>query len=133
MSHQVALLRGINVGGRNLIAMSELRELLETLGFVGVRSLLQSGNLIFQGGRRKSPALERLLEAETAKRFGITIDYFVRTGEELDKIIEQNPFRTEAERDPGHLLVLFLKEAAKKEDVRALELAIRSRDYPRRR
>jgi uncharacterized protein (DUF1697 family) len=51
MSMHVALLRGINVGGRNRVAMADLRDLLGALGFAGATSLLQSGNLIFESDR----------------------------------------------------------------------------------
>jgi uncharacterized protein (DUF1697 family) len=125
MSMHVALLRGINVGGRNLVAMSELRDLLGSLGLSGVRSLLQSGNLVFHGGRRSGTALERLLEAETKKRLGVTADYLVRSSSEWQAIIERNPFRTQAERDPSHLVVMFLKSAPTSNGVKALEAAVK--------
>jgi uncharacterized protein (DUF1697 family) len=121
----VALLRGINVVGRNMVAMADLRQLLEGLGFADVRSLLQSGNLIFQGKRRASETLERLLEVETEKRLEISIEYHVRTGTELQAIVADNPFPNEAERDPGHLVVLFLKKVPEASSVQALQSAIR--------
>jgi uncharacterized protein (DUF1697 family) len=116
MSFQLALLRGINVGGHNSLAMSDLRDLLGKLGFTGVRSLLQSGNLVFQNERpaRDRPtgaALERLLEQETARRLNVSADFLVRTGGELRKISARNPFPEQAAADPGHLLVMFLKSA----------------------
>jgi uncharacterized protein (DUF1697 family) len=125
MSMHVALLRGINVGGRNLVAMSDLRDLLETLGFAGARSLLQSGNLVFQSDRRAGTALEKFLEAETEKRLGVAVDYVVRTSKEWHTLVQCNPFPDEAERDPSHLLVLFQKEAPAAKDVEALRAAIR--------
>jgi len=124
MPHYVALLRGINVGGRNMVAMTDLRQLLEGLGFADVRSLLQSGNLIFQGKRRASETLERFLEVETKKHLEVSIDYHVRTGDELQAIVADNPFPDEAERDPGHLVVLFLKKAPEARSVQALQSAI---------
>src|SRR5262245_3494305 len=124
MSSHVALLRGINVGGKNLIAMAELRDLVETLGFAGAKTLLQSGNLVFQAGRRKAAQLEKLLEAETAKRFGVAPDYMVRTAEEWQTIIKRNPFSDEATRDPGHLLVICLKNSPNTEEIKALQAAI---------
>jgi uncharacterized protein (DUF1697 family) len=127
----VALLRGINVGGRNLVAMSDLRDLLDTLGFTNVRSLLQSGNLVFQGDRRASGAIERLLELESEKRLGISVDYHVRTAAELKSIIARNPFPDEAERDPAHVVVLFLKDAPNAENVEALRAAIRGPEIVR--
>src|SRR4051812_27751850 len=68
MSIHVALLRGINVGGRRQVAMSDLRNLFEALGFAGAKSLLQSGNLVFESEGRTGVELERLLEIETTRR-----------------------------------------------------------------
>jgi uncharacterized protein (DUF1697 family) len=119
-----ALIRGINVGGYKKIAMSDLREMLTKLGFQDAQSLLQSGNLIFRGGKRSPEQLERLLETETEKRLGVQAVFFVRTPEELKKAVARNPFPKEAERDPGHLLVMFLKDAPEKKSVEALQTAI---------
>jgi uncharacterized protein (DUF1697 family) len=124
MSIHVALLRGINVGGRNLVAMSDLRDLLGTLGFAGARSLLQSGNLVFESDRPTGADLERLLEVETARRLGVTADYLVRSAAEWGKVVAGNPFLEEAKRDPGRLVVMFLKAAPDARDVQALQAAI---------
>lgn len=131
MSTHIALLRGINVGGKNLVPMSELRDLCAMLGLTGVRTLLQSGNLVFEGTKRRGSALEQFLEAETQKRFGIAVDYFVRTSAELQTIIAANPFPEAAERDPSHLLVMFHKDAPSADNVAALEAAIRGRETVR--
>src|SRR5262249_48285926 len=111
MSVHIALLRGINVGGPNMVAMSDLRDLFGALGLAGATSLLQSGNLLFQSGQLTGAALEDLLEVETAKRLNVSADYFVRSAAEWDKIVARNPFPEEAKNDPGHLLVMFLKTA----------------------
>jgi uncharacterized protein (DUF1697 family) len=124
MSMHVALVRGINVGGRNRVAMADLRDLLGALGFAGAKSLLQSGNLIFESNRRAGAELERLLEEETARRLGVTADYLVRTADEWQTVVAGNPLPDEAERDPGHLVVLFLKTAPQAGDVRALQAAV---------
>jgi uncharacterized protein (DUF1697 family) len=124
MSKYVAFLRAVNVGGRNLVPMSELCDLFGSLGFTGVRSLLQSGNVIFDTDRRADPAIEGMLEAQTTKRFGVTVDYIVRSAQELEKAIASNPFPAEAKEDPAHLLVLFLKDVAEAKNVRTLEAAI---------
>jgi uncharacterized protein (DUF1697 family) len=124
MTTYVALLRAVNLGPRNQIAMSDLRDLLTKLEFVGVRSLLQSGNLVFQTSLRTRAEVERLLEAETAQRLDLHTDFFVRTAEEWKRIIARNPFRDEAERDPAHLVVMFLKSVPIVKDVEALQLSI---------
>jgi uncharacterized protein (DUF1697 family) len=129
MPAYVALLRGINVGGRAMVAMSDLRELGAALGFTGVRTLLQSGNLIFFAcSRRTGAALERLLEAETEKRLGVTVEYFVRSAAELNLLLAANPFPEAAERDPSHLLVIFHKDPPGPSKVAALQTAIRGRE-----
>lgn len=124
MSMHVALLRAINVGGRNKVAMSDLRDLLESLGFAGARSLLQSGNLVFPSDRLTGAALERRLEVETAKRFNLSVDFLCRTGKEWETIVAHNPFPEAAEHDPSHLVVVFLKSAPPATDVKALQAAI---------
>jgi uncharacterized protein (DUF1697 family) len=131
MSMHVALLRAVNVGGRGLLAMSDLRELFEALGFAGAQSLLQSGNFVFQSGRQTGAALERLLETETEKRLGVATDYLIRTADEWKKVIASNPFSDEAERDPGHLLVVFLKQEPPAKDVKALQAAIKGPEVVR--
>jgi uncharacterized protein (DUF1697 family) len=60
----IALLRGVNVGGKKQIAMSDLRDLCTELGFADARSLLQSGNLVFRSDARTAASLERVVEAE---------------------------------------------------------------------
>lgn len=120
----IALLRGINVGGHNQVAMADLRDLLTQLGLVDARSLLQSGNLVFGANGRAAAQLERLLEAEAAKRLGLETDFFVRTAQEWNSVVAHNPFPKEAARDPGHLVTMFLKDAPTTAKVKALQAAI---------
>src|SRR5438067_3362090 len=124
MSIHVALLRGINVGGHNLIAMADLRNLLGDLGFTDVKSLLQSGNVVFKSARRTAAGLERLLETQTAERLGASADFIVRSASEWEEIVARNPFAKEAKDDPSHLLVMFLKTAPAEKDVSALRASI---------
>lgn len=124
MSVHVALLRGINVGGRNRVAMSDLRELCGALRLGGARSLLQSGNLVFQSDKLAGAALERLLEAETAQRLNVSPDYLARSAAEMEQIVAGNPFLREAKDDPSHLLVMFLKTVPAAKRVQALQSAL---------
>ena len=128
---QIALLRAINVGGRKKIAMSDLRELLAQLGFAGARSLLQTGNLVFRSDEHKGDALERLLEAQIEKRLDLRTDFFVRSAKQWQEVIASNPFPEEAERDPSHLVAIFLKDAPAAKDVRTLRAAIRGSEIIR--
>ena len=124
MTIYLALLRGINVGGHKRVAMADLRELVTELGFVDARSLLQSGNLVFRGDGRTGAQLERALEAEAERRLALQTAFFVRTAEEWKAVVARNPFREQAERDPGRLLVMFLKDVPDAENVEALQTAI---------
>jgi len=127
----VALLRGINVGGRKMVAMAELRAVLEGLKLTDVRTLLQSGNVIFRTDGIRGPALERLLEEQIEKRFEQTVTCFVRTAAEWKAIVASNPFLKEAQDDPGHLVVACLKKAPKEEHVESLRKAIRGPEIVR--
>jgi uncharacterized protein (DUF1697 family) len=126
----IALLRAINVAGHQPVAMSDLRELVVKLGFGDARSLLNSGNLVFKGDG-KAGELERLLESGAAKHLALQTDCFVRTAAEWKQIVAENPFRDEAKRDPGHLLLMLLKDAPARERVRALQEAIVGREVVR--
>jgi uncharacterized protein (DUF1697 family) len=104
--------------------MTNLRNFLTELGFDNVRSVLQSGNLVFESRSRFGAELERFLEMEAVKRLALESDFHVRTVEEWKGVIRQNPFRKEAERDPKHLIVLFLKNAPSAKSVTALQADI---------
>ena len=108
--------------------MAGLRDLLPQLGLADPRSLLQSGNLVFGATGRTGSQLERLLETEAEKRLALKTDFFVRTAKEWEGIVAHNPFRQEAARDPGHLVVMFLKDASSVNGVQALQQAIRGRE-----
>ena len=101
--------------------MTNLRNFLTELGFENVKSLLQSGNLIFGSRSRFGAELERYLEMEAGRRLALEVDIFVRTAEEWKSVVRHNPFRKEAERDPGHLIVLFLKSAPAPKDIALLQ------------
>jgi uncharacterized protein (DUF1697 family) len=125
----LALVRGINVGGRNRVAMADLRRLAERLGCEDVRSLLQTGNLVFRADARDTDALEGRLERAAVKGLGLAEPaFFVRTAEQWSALVKQNPFPAEAERDPGHLLAVLLKQAARPAAVTALRAAIPGRE-----
>jgi hypothetical protein len=83
MPTYVALLRGINIGPRNKIAMADLRELLGSLGHEGVRTHILSGNAIFTSRCRSAQRLEADLEKAIRERFELDIRVLVRTADEL--------------------------------------------------
>lgn len=120
---RIALLRAVNVGGAGLVAMADLRAMLADLGFRRPRSLLQSGNLVFDA-EGAGAALEATLEAELARRAGLVTDIMVRDRAQWDAVTAANPFPEEAARDPGHLLVIALKRAPAGDTLDALRAAI---------
>ena len=132
MTH-VALLRAVNLAGKNKVGMADLRALLGGLGLQDVRTLLQSGNAAFSGGKGGGAQLEKALEGEVAKRFGLATDVFVRSAREWEAVIAANPFPREAAVDPGHLLVLFLKAAPPEAAVEDLRAAIKGREIVKAR
>lgn len=127
----IALLRAVNVAGRNQVAMAALRGLLADLGFGDARTLLQSGNLVFRSDARTCAQLESLLQDAAKQRLGLDTDFFVRTAGDWKEIVAGNPFPKEAGRDPGHLLVMFLKEEPDRDMVAALQEAITGRELVR--
>lgn len=104
----IALLRAVNVGGRGKVAMTDLRAMLEELGFEAPQSLLQSGNLVF-ASETTGAALEAVLEQEAKARLGLATDFIVRTANEWRRIVAANPFAAMAKEDPSHLVVMPLK------------------------
>jgi uncharacterized protein (DUF1697 family) len=127
MPTHIALLRGINVGGKAMVPMAKLRAMFADLGFADAATLLQSGNVVFTA-KGKTAALERKLEAEAAQRFGRAISFMVRSASEWRSIIAKNPFRAESKADPGHLVVMCFKDKPSASAVKALQAAIKGRE-----
>ena len=88
MSERVALLRGINVGGNNIVPMAELRADLEALGLAPVRTYIQSGNVLFTTDAVAGPALEADVERVLEERFGTAIMTVVRSRDDLAAVID---------------------------------------------
>jgi uncharacterized protein (DUF1697 family) len=128
MPRYVTLLRAINVAGHNLVSMAALRTLLTDLGVSEPRTILQSGNVVFDAARKSAAKLESEFEHASRDQLQLEISYFVRTAVEWQRIIADNPFPEAAESDPGHLVVMCLKAAPTRERVAALQAAIRGRE-----
>jgi uncharacterized protein (DUF1697 family) len=124
MTTYVGLLRAVNLGPHNKVAMSDLREIVTGLGMQDARTLLQSGNVVFRSNLRTATKVERLLEQALQERLRRKTDVFVRTEDDLKQVIANNPFPEFAARDPSHLLVVFLKEAVSQAAVAAFQQAI---------
>ncbi len=111
MPTYIALLRGINVGGRNTIPMAELRALCRSLGFAGPRTLLQSGNLVFTTGDAELTSVQARLEAGIGDAFGFEIPVILRRPAAFRATLERQPWTAEQLRQPKKLVVVFLSEA----------------------
>jgi uncharacterized protein (DUF1697 family) len=104
----LALLRGINVGGRNLIAMPELREAFEAAGFRSVRTYIQSGNVLFDADAPRS-SLEGEIEAMIERRFGVPLVVVVRSHQQLRNVVARAPDGFGTAPGTYHSDVIFLK------------------------
>jgi uncharacterized protein (DUF1697 family) len=108
---QVALIRGINVGRAKRVAMADLRAVVEGLGYRDVRTLLNSGNVVFTvRGTDRSDAASRI-EETVAKRLGVSARVTVISAAELAAAIDENPL-LEVAGDPSRLLVTVLTKPA---------------------
>jgi uncharacterized protein (DUF1697 family) len=117
--NHVALLRAVNVGGRNRVAMAQLRELLEGLGYGEVRTHLQSGNAVFTAGAAPPERVAREIERALADELGLAVNVLVRTHAELEAVVAQNPLLDIA-GDHARLLVTFLSDAPAQEALSGL-------------
>jgi uncharacterized protein (DUF1697 family) len=108
MRTHVALLRGINVGGRNKVAMAELRELVASLGHSDVATYIQSGNVVFTAAGADPAALAASLEGRIAERLGVRPRVVVLGRDELRQVIADNPYPDEA--NPKCLHAMFRDE-----------------------
>lgn len=104
----VALLRGINVGGKNPVPMAELRDVLTTAGLDAVQTYIQSGNVVFASG---APArtLEDEIEAALVDHFGVPVPVVVRSHRRLRAVVAAAPAGFGSEPDTYHSDVVFLK------------------------
>jgi len=121
----IGLLRGINVGGRNKIPMSELRLLCEEIGWSAVQSYIQSGNLVFSAPA-ESAALEIDLEKAIDRRFGLSVPVLVRAAAGWSTYGGSNPFHEVSETEPN-LVALALSKTPPKADA-AIRLRERAAD-----
>ena len=125
MTHAtIALLRAVNVGGTGKLPMAELAKLLTKLGYTGVKTLLQSGNVVFACSEKSAAKLEATIEASIAKTFGITSAVYVRSAAEWDAMIATNPFPDAATNEPSRFHVMAFKSAPAPAKVEALQAAI---------
>ena len=104
--HLTALLRGINVGGRNKVPMADLREVVTSLGHTGVTTYIQSGNVLFSTADTDTAKLAAALESAIGERFGIWASVVVLSRDQLAEVLAGNPYPDE--QNPKLVHVVFL-------------------------
>ena len=118
-SRHIALIRGINVGRAKRVAMADLRALVESLGYADVRTLLNSGNVVFTAPGRGKVKAAPLIEAALAAQLGVSARVTVISATELAAAVAENPL-LEIANDPARLLVTVLTNPADRTRLEAL-------------
>jgi uncharacterized protein (DUF1697 family) len=127
MTTFIALLRGINVGGKNKIKMADLKSMFEAIGMSRVKTYIQSGNVLFESDEEEEDTLRQKLEKEIEVTFGFSIKVILRTSQELKKVAENCPFSqdeiaaAEATAEGESLYVSFLLQEPSEEGIKRIE------------
>jgi len=106
----IALLRGINVGGHHKVPMADLRKMMEQIGFGNVKTLLNSGNVIFDAKPTEESSLESTIGEKLESEFGFPVPIMIRTADNMATLIESDPFAGIEVTKDIRLYVSFLKE-----------------------
>jgi len=104
----ISMLRGVNVGGHNMIKMDALRALYESLKFKDPQTYVQSGNVVFRTDELEVPKLAKKIEDAIEGNFGFRPALILRTLPEMRNVVRRNPFAKRKEIEPNRLLVTFL-------------------------
>ena len=119
MTTWISLLRGINVGGKNILPMKELREWLDELGYEEVRTYIQSGNCVFSAKASSAQAVTKQIAAKIESEAGFKPMVVTIKKSALDKSAEANPF-SQAIDNPASVHFYFMDKKAGKPDLNAL-------------
>ena len=103
----LALLRGINVGGKNLVKMSELRDALEEMGLADAATYINSGNFLFRAPRQPRAELAKRLEDELSRNFGLELRLVVMSHAQLKRVAKEAPRGFGADTDRCDVIFLF--------------------------
>ena len=114
MTAYVALLRAVNVGGRQL-KMGDLKQVADRLGLADARTYIASGNLLFTSSKTEA-AVKRELEVALSDHMGKTVEVMVRTAKELAAVVARNPF---ADQPGNKVVAIFYDHAPKSVDIDA--------------
>lgn len=120
MDTYIALLRGINVGGHNILPMLELVTMLEEIGLSQIKTYIQSGNVVFQSEARKRVELSQKIGAAIEQRRGFAVQVMILDVNEFKRAIAANPF-ADIEAEPNALHFFFLASLPEQPDLKAIE------------
>src|SRR5690554_5405611 len=112
-SVMVAFLRGINVGGHHKVPMAELKSTLASMGFSEIKTLLNSGNVVFETNPTEITALEEQMADVLEKNFGFPIPVLVKKLEDIQRLVAKKPFNDIDVHKDIRLYVTFLKNTPK--------------------
>lgn len=119
MPRYIALIRGINVGRGKRVAMADLRKLMVDLGHTNVRTLMNSGNLIFQSKRPKVAKISASIAAAIDAKCGFAAAVMVMSAQDFDRIVDENPL-LHMVKDHSRHLVAFVSDAKHLEPLRPM-------------
>ncbi len=120
-STYIALLRGINVGGHKIVKMDALREAFAAMGFGDVATYVQSGNVVFKAPAKISENVAAKIEEMLLRRFDMSVPVIVRTAQEMQAVLGNNPFLKEKGIATDKLHVTFLSQAPQKAAIKSLD------------
>ncbi|MEL6105498.1 MAG: DUF1697 domain-containing protein [Planctomycetota bacterium] len=129
METWIALFRGINVGGNNVLPMADLRASLESLKLKNVRTYIQSGNVVFESSSKKGETIANKIAAVVKREFGFSVQVLVLHAKDFLATMSSNPF-AESVADPKSVHLLFLREASNSPQIAKIDEAkAPSEDY----
>ena len=123
MTVYVALLRGVNVGKAKRVPMADLRTLLEGLGYNEPKTLLNSGNAVFHAAGTSGPAHAKAIAAAIMEQLAVEVPVIVKSAQQLNAIIRENPFSTVAP-DHSRLLVAFTQDEESLPALKSIEAIV---------
>jgi len=123
MKTYISLLRGINVGGKNIIKMSDLKQVYENLNFKNIRTYIQSGNVVFETEKSEIQEIENDISNKIFENFGFNVPVTIVEKNEFQIIVENNPFNI-TDVDFKNFHVTFLKSYPVHEDINKINSEI---------
>ncbi|KFF15156.1 DUF1697 domain-containing protein [Flavobacterium hydatis] len=123
MTTHLALLRGINVSGHNMIKMEALKTTLEAIGFKNVQTYIQSGNVFVDTDEENASKVGFLIKQEIFKVFGHEVPIVVINKQDLEACFKNNPFLKEKDADIKKLYVAFVSIALRSESINDLKIS----------